>query len=105
MSWLFDFLANNILSLAGGIWAALGVLVSYAAKKYLVPLMQVEKHRRYAKWISAIADEVTDDLVVRYPGRKWLAELDRAVDKIIDICGIDRDVADRAIKAAAGRKR
>ncbi|MEZ5360142.1 MAG: hypothetical protein R3F48_15100 [Candidatus Zixiibacteriota bacterium] len=104
MSSVFDFLGDNVLSLFGGLGSVLGVFISYAANKYIAPLLQVEKNRRYANWISAIADEVTDDLRLKYPNNRWLEELDRAVDKIIDICGIERDVADRAIRAAAGRK-
>ncbi len=104
MTDIFNLLGDNLIALAGGIWAVLGVIVSFIAKQYLAPLMKVEKKRKYAGWIAAIADEITDDLVSKYPGRKWLQELDRAVDKIIDICNIDREIAERAIKAAAARK-
>ncbi|MCK5125661.1 MAG: hypothetical protein KAR42_05355 [candidate division Zixibacteria bacterium] len=104
LSSIVGFLGDNIVSLAGGVWAFVGVAVSFFAKKYLVPLLRVERKRRYARWIAAIADELTDDLKLKYPGRKWLQELDRAVDKIIEICGIERDIADRAIKASVSRK-
>ena len=104
MSSILNFLSDNILTLAGGLWGVVGVVITYTARQYLVPLMQVEKKRRYAGWIAAIADELTDDLMVRFPGKTWLEELDKAIDKIIEICGIDREIANRAIKAAAARK-
>lgn len=98
------FVSDNLLALAGGVWALAGIIISYVGKKYLIPLLRVEKRRRYAGWIAAIADELTDDLVARYPGKKWIEELDKAVDKIIEICGINKEVAERAIRAAASRK-
>ncbi len=102
---VFSFVGNNILDLAGGVWGALGVITAYLTKKYLVPLMQVEKRRRYATWIAAIADEVTDDLRARYPGHSWLERLDEAVDRVIVICGIEPDIAGRAVRASVSRKK
>ena len=101
---IFGFLANNVLSLTGGIWSVLAFAVAYLAKKYLMPLVEVERNRRYANWIAAIADELTDDLKARYPDKRWVEELDKAVDKIMEICGINEEVAQRAIRAAATRK-
>ncbi|MFH1700738.1 MAG: hypothetical protein ABIE07_09150 [Candidatus Zixiibacteriota bacterium] len=98
------FIGDNLLALAGGIWALAGIIISYVSKKYLIPMLNVDKKRKYAAWIAAIADELTDDLVARYPDKKWIEELDKAVDKIIEICGINKDVAERAIRAAATRK-
>lgn len=99
-----DFVSNHLLGLAGGIWAVVGLLITYLAKKYLVPFLQVEKRRRYAVWIAAIADEITDDLRLQFPGEKWIERLDEAVDQIMEICGIEKDIAQRAIRAAAARK-
>lgn len=104
LSSVFGFMGDNIISLVGGVWALIGLVVTYLAKNYLVPLVQVEKHRRYARWVAAIADEVTDDLVARYPNKAWLGKLDAAVDQIMEICGIDEDVARRAIRASSTRK-
>jgi len=101
---IWDFVGNHLLGLAGGIWSAVGLLITYLAKKYLVPFLQVEKRRRYAIWIAAIADEVTDDLRAQFPGEKWLERLDEVVDQIMEICGIEKDIAQRAIRAAAARK-
>lgn len=98
------FVGDNLLSLAGGVWAVIGMVVAYVARRHLLPLLRVERKRRYARWIAAIADDLTDDLRMRYPDRRWVEELDKAVDKIIEICGIDTEVAQRAIRAAAARQ-
>ncbi len=101
---VFDFIINNIAGLAGGTGAVFLALVAWFAKKYLVPFLQLENKRRYARYIAAIADEVTDDLVRRYPDESWVKYIDEAVDKIIDICKIDAEVAQRAVSAAMSRK-
>lgn len=101
---IFEFMARNLIDLVGGLWAAVAVIIAYLAKRYLVPILKIEKHRRYARWIAAIADELTDDLKARYPDNEWVRKLDEAIDRIIEICNIDYDVASRAIKAAASRK-
>lgn len=101
---IIDFISHNLIDLAGGIWTVVGVVAAYLARKYLVPYLQVEKRRRYAGWIAAIADELIDDLQARYPDQEWLEQLDRAIEQLIDICGIDRDIAERAIRASAARR-
>lgn len=101
---MFESTGNHLGDLAGGIWTAVGVGAAWLARQYLVPLLQVEKRRRFAGWIAAIADDVTDDLRMRYPGEAWAAELDRAVDRLIEVCGIDREVAERAVHAAVTRR-
>jgi hypothetical protein len=104
ISSITGFVGQNASDLAGGIWAAVGVGLAYLAKRYLAPLLQVEKRRRYAGWIAAIADELIDDLKGRYPDRTWLEELDRAIDRLVEICGIEREIAERAVRASAARK-
>ena len=79
-------------------------LVTWFAKKYLVPWLQVERRRRYAEYIAVMADEITDDLIQRYPDNSWMKKLDEAVDKLIAICGIDPEIARRAVSAALSRK-
>jgi len=101
---IIDFVGKNLPDLAGAIWTAVGVGVAYLAKRYLAPLLQVEKRRKYAEWIAVIADELVNDLKGRYPEKAWLEELDRAIDQLIEICGIERDIAERAIRASAARK-
>lgn len=99
-----DFLGRNSGDLAGGIWAVVGLGIGYVAKRYLVPLLQVEKRRRYAIWIAGIADDLIDDLIARFPNEQWLREIDQAVDRIVEVCAIDREIALRAVRAAAARK-
>ena len=101
---ILDFMARNLIDLVGGLWAAVAVIIAYLTKRYLVPILKIEKHRRYARWIAAIADELTDDLRTRYPENEWIKKLDEAIDRIIEICDVDYAVASRAIKAAASRK-
>ncbi|MEW6015704.1 MAG: hypothetical protein AB1690_10310 [Candidatus Zixiibacteriota bacterium] len=101
---LWDFLLQNIFTLLGGLGTIFMALVVWFARKYLAPYLQVESRRRYAEYIAAIADEVTDDLVRKYPNNEWVKRIDEAVDKIIEICGIDSEVARRATSAALARK-
>ena len=101
---VFEFITNNLINLAGGFGIIFAALVTWFAKIYLVPFLQVEKRHRYARYIAAIADDVTDDLVQRYPDKSWLKNIDEAVDKIISICDIDTEIACRAASAALNRK-
>ena len=104
ISSILDFIGSHLISLAGGVWTVVGIVAGYLAKKYLVPYLSVERNRRYATWIAVIADDLIAELMLKYPEKKWLAELDKAIDRLIEICGIDRSVAERAVKAAAARK-
>ncbi len=79
-------------------------IVTWLSKKHLLPYLLIEKRRKYAGYIAAIADDLTDELRIKYPDKTWTIYLDEAVDKIIDICDINHEVAQRAVKAAAGRK-
>lgn len=70
-----------------------------------MPLLSTEKSRTLAQHILLIADEVTNYFLQKYPGKDWAEWLDQAIDKIIEITGIEREVADRAIRAALERKK
>ena len=91
-----------ILSAFGGLML-LGV--TWVSKKYLIPLLATERKRRMAKYILLIADEVTDYFVSRYPDQKVLTWIDQAVDKIMEITGIEKEVAVRALQASLSRKK
>ena len=80
------------------------VLAGYVANKYVIPFLKVGRRDRYARYIAAIADELTDDLTTRYPEKQWLKHLDEAVDQLATICGIKHETARRAIRAATARK-
>lgn len=101
---MIESILTNIVGLTGMVGTVLMALVGYLGKRYLVPYLLFAKRRAYAEWIAIIADEVTDDLKQRYPTNSWLGHLDDAVDKLMDLCDIDKVVARRAVNAAAGRK-
>jgi hypothetical protein len=80
------------------------LLAGHLARKYIIPFLQIGKRQRYAQFIAAIADEVTDDLRNRYPQRAWLKHLDEAIDALVAICGVSSEIARRAVNAAVARK-
>jgi len=83
---MIESILTNIVSLTGMVGTVLMALVGYLGKRYLIPYLLVAKRREYAVWIAKIADEVTDDLKLRYPSNSWIGHLDDAVDKLMDIC-------------------
>jgi len=88
-----------------GLFGTVGLsLAGYLASKFVVPFLQVGNRRKMAEYISIIADDLIDELRMKYPDRKWLEYLDEALAKLIEICEIPADVARRAIQAAAARK-
>ena len=95
----------GILSFENAILTFLGILAVFLGKNYLLPFLRMEKRRRYALWIAHLADEISDDLLVRYPDNRWLKFVDESVDKLMEICGIDQEVAGRAINSALRRRR
>ena len=99
-----EFLGNSLLSWTGLLGSVGMLLVSYLAKKYVIPFLQVGKRRQYAYHIATIADELTDELRLKYPGKNWVKHLDEAVDTLMAVCEIDREIARRALQAAASRK-
>jgi len=101
---VLEFIGGNIINLVGGISAMIMIAASWIAKKYLIPYLKVESRRKYAAYIAAIADEVTDELRAKYPDKPLIGYIDEAVDKIIKICGIDLEIARRAISASISRK-
>jgi len=104
ISSLFEFVTGNIINLVGGLGAIIMIVTTWIAKKYLIPFIKVEGRRRYAAYIAAIADEVTDELRLKYPDKSWVVYLDEAVDKIIKICDIKPEVARRAASASISRR-
>lgn len=99
---LFNFLGT------GGI-EALGALLILAAgiiaKKYLVPLLKTALARQTAHHVLIIADDVTDYFAEKFPNAHWSVWLDRAIDKIIDVTGVGRGPAERAVRATINRKK
>ena len=99
-----ELLLGNPTSLLGILGTVGLTLAGYLARKYVIPFLQVGKRQKYAQYIAAIADELTDELRVKYPGSDWLVHLDEAVDTLIEICGVTQEIARRALQAAAARK-
>jgi hypothetical protein len=88
-----------------GLFGSLGfVLISYVAKKYLIPFLQVGKRQKYAEYISLIADDIISELRQKYPEKSWLEHLDEAIATLAQICSVTPDIAQRAVKASAGRQ-
>jgi hypothetical protein len=87
-----------------GLVGILLIAVGWATKKWIVPLLNTSLRKKVAEYVLVIADEVTDWLVARYPGEKGYEYLDKAVDKIMEICGVSKEVAERATDAAMRRK-
>ena len=100
-SWLGGFLSDKSL---GAIGAILMIYIGVLAKKYLVPLLKIQKNREVAEYILVIADDVTDYFRLKFPSAHWSVWLDRAVDRIIEITGVGRDVAERVARASVMRK-
>ncbi|OGC77514.1 MAG: hypothetical protein A2145_00325 [candidate division Zixibacteria bacterium RBG_16_40_9] len=90
------------------LWPGLGslglLLLGWVVQKYLVPYLSTEKRKNLAEHILLIADEVTDYFILKYPKSNWSEWIDQAVEQIIQITGVDREVAVRAAKAAIARK-
>ena len=94
---------TNIGLLAGFLTAAMALIV-WLAKAYLVPFLATGRAKNYAEWVARIADDVTDDLIKKYPGSRITSFLNDAVDEVMKICNIQKATAQRAVNAAVQRK-
>lgn len=97
-----NWVTNNTLHALGGI---LLLLLGWAVKKYLIPYLNTHFKKKMAEYVMLIADEVTDQLVAKYPKNELVKWLDQAVDKIMEVTGVSKEVATRAAQAALTRKR
>lgn len=95
------FLSDKGLEALG---ALLMIYLGIFVKREIMPLLQIRRNREVAEYILVIADDVTDYFRLKFPSAHWSVWLDRAVDRIIEITGVGRDVADRAAKAAVVRR-
>ena len=100
-STLGDWLTSSSFQALGAI---LLLFLGWAIKRYLIPFIDTELKRKMAEYVLLIADEVTDQLVAKYPQNELFKWLDQAVDKIMEITGASREVATRAAQAALARK-
>ena len=99
-----DNFESEPISWVGVLGSTALLFAGYVTKRYVLPFLKVGKRQKYAQFIAAIADEVTDDLIRKYPGKKWLEYLDEAIDQLIAICEVPPQVARRAVNAAVARK-
>ncbi len=100
-SWAGDILTAKSLAAAGGI---LMFYLGYLVKKEILPLLKAKRNREIASHILVIADDVTDYFRLKFPKAHWSVWLDKAVDRIIEITEVKREVAGRAARAAVARK-
>ena len=98
---IFSNVSGWILSGAGTL---LTLIVTWLAKEHLLPYLSTQRRKKMADYILLIADEVTDYFRLKYPESKWTEWIDQAVDKIIEVTGVSREVATRAAQAAINRK-
>lgn len=80
------------------------IYIGYIVKRYLVPLLKARHNMEIAQHVLIIADDVTDYFRLKFPSAHWSVWLDRAVDRIMEITGINREAADRAAQASVARK-
>ena len=98
---IFSFLQNKAEE---SLLAIALIFLVWLLKKYLLPLLNSELKKTVAQHVLLIADDVTDWLIEMYPDQKPYKYLDQIVDKIMEICGVSKVVAERAAKAALKRK-
>jgi len=102
LSGIGRFITDQSLSAIG----ALMVLgIGIIAKKYLVPLLKTAQAKQTAGHVLIIADDVTDYFAEKFPSAHWSVWLDRAIDKIIEVTGVNRGPAERAVRASISRKK
>ena len=99
-----NFIFDNLVGLLGGTAAVVIAIVAWLAKTYLVEFLKVGTRGRYAKWLMYIADDATDDLLMKYPDSTILSLLNEAVDKVMEVCKVDKITATRVTSAAFARK-
>ena len=102
---MFDWI-NTLLSekSIAAIGAILMFYIGMIIKKELVPLLEIRRNKEIADHILIIADDVTDYFRLKFPNAHWSIWLDKAVDKIMDITGSNRQTANRAARASVSRK-
>jgi uncharacterized membrane protein len=98
---LGDWMTSNTFQALGALFL---LLLGWVVKKYLIPFLDTELKKKMAEYVLLIADEVTDQLVAKYPQNELFRWLDQAVDKIMEITGVSNEVATRALEAALARK-
>jgi len=102
LSGIGELITEQSLSALG---ALILLVVGMVTKKYLIPLLKTAQAKQTAGHVLIIADDVTDYFAEKFPSAHWSVWLDRAVDKIIEVTGVNRGPAERAARAAVCRKK
>jgi hypothetical protein len=100
LSWPGAILTEKSLAALGAI---LMIYLGYIIRKEIIPLLKIKRNRELAGYILIIADDITDYFRLKFPSAHWSVWLDRAVDKIIEITGVEREIAGRAARASVQR--
>jgi hypothetical protein len=90
---------------ATAIGSLLMLVLSWIAAKYLPSLLNTERKKRMAEYILKIAEDVIGFYLEKYPNDPYASWLDMAIARLMEICGIERDIAERVLKAAIERKK
>jgi len=98
---IFDFVAHPVDS---SIAMLALLLVGWACRRWLMPFLDTALKNKVAEYALLIADDVTDDMVARYPDNKFWDIIDKSVDKIMEICGVSEETAKRVAGASLKRK-
>lgn len=65
------------------------LIIGYLAGRHLKPWIHENADRlARAQEIALVADRVTDEMTIMFPGQKWDNWIDEAVDRIIEACGL-----------------
>lgn len=119
---MFDGILNVLVGFVGErfldakLLTILAAIVVWGFKKWIVPLLDTVLEQKLAQHIGNIADDLTDELVLKYPESEWARWADDLTDKLIEQIGkkkvrvwkskpIGRGTAGRAICASLGRKK
>lgn len=81
---------GTIIDLLGGMDKLILLAIGTVFVPLLVKFIVVGTRERYARFLAALADEATDDLMLKYPDNKWADLADEAVDLIIAKLGWEK---------------
>lgn len=78
--------------------------VALVAAKFLVPWLKKGTRMRYATHLTHLADEITDDLLARYPDKDWSRILEESVETIRKELGVT-DLSEKRLNFTSKKKR
>jgi hypothetical protein len=93
-----------LLNQFGGLHNVVITAVVLLTAKVALPWLQAGTRMRYAAHLSHLADEITDDLIARYPDNRWTQVLDDAVDAVLKELGVN-DLSEKRMNGAKLKKK